>query len=172
MAALTATEDASFFSNSGIDPRGVARGAWGAVTGNADVGGATLEQQLAKILYTGGSSGPLQIVEQLALAEKLDRRYSKDEILRLYLSTVYFGDGAYGLDAAARAYFGLTPAQLDWAQASLLAGLVQAPSAYDPLTHLALARQRQVQVLGRLVATGHLTAQQAAGIARQPLRLR
>jgi len=169
--ALTATEDASFFSNHGLDVKGLVRGAYGTVTGASDAGGATLEQQLAKILYTGGRSGPAQVAEQLALAVKLDQHYSKTTILRLYLSTVYFGDGAYGLDQAAEHYFSRTPAELDWPQASLLAGLVQAPSAYDPVTHLALAKKRQQHVLDRLVATGHLTQAQAQSVAAAPLGL-
>lgn len=169
--ALVATEDASFFSNRGIAVKGLVRGAYGTVTGAPDAGGATLEQQLAKILYTNGQSGPLQVAEQLALAVKLDAHYSKNTIVRFYLSTVYFGDGAYGLDQAAEHYFGRTPAQLDWPQASMLAGLVQAPSAYDPITHVALAKQRQQHVLDRLVATQHLTQAQARGYFAAPLGL-
>lgn len=169
--ALVATEDATFFSNSGIDPQGLVRGAVGAVTGSPNAGGATLEQQLAKVVYTGGHSGPTQVIEQLVLAEKLNAHYSKAKILQLYLSTVYFGDGAYGLAAAAQHYFGRTPAQLSWAQASLVAGLVQAPSAYDPLQHPQLAKQRQRHVLDRLVATGHLTSTQADTAYAAPLGL-
>lgn len=84
---------------------------------------------------------------------------------------MYFGDGAYGLDQAAEHYFSRTPAQLDWPRASLLAGLVEAPSAYDPLIHLDLAKQRQQHVLNRLVATGHLTQAQSRTFAAAPLGL-
>lgn len=171
VAALTATEDSRFFADHGVDLRGLVRGSLGVVLHRPAAGGATLNQQLAKLLYTGGQSGPRQIVEQLALAVKLDAAYSKEQILRMYLSTVYFGDGATGLAQASQRYFARTPAQLDWAQASMLAGLVQAPSAYDPVHHLTLARQRQRHVLDRLVATGHLTAEQANRVYDEPLGL-
>ena len=172
VASLVATEDASFYSNSGVDVRGVARGAWGAVRGATDAGGATLEQQLAKVLYTGGRSGPAQVAEQLVLSVKLAQHWTKSQILQMYLSTVYFGDGAYGLDAASRHYFGVDESRLSWAQASVLAGLVQAPSAYDPLVHLTLAKQRQRDVLDRLVAVHALSAAQADAAYAAPLDLR
>jgi len=89
----------------------------------------------------------------------------------MYLSAVYFGHGFYGLPAAARGYFATAPADLSWAQASMLAGLVQAPSAYDPYAHLDLARRRQRHVLDQLVATGTLTASQADTAFAAPLGL-
>ena len=107
----------------------------------------------------------------MTLAVKLDAAYSKQQILEMYASTVYFGGGFYGLTAAACGYFGQTPARLTATQATLLAGLPQAPSAYDPLTHLDLARSRQQHVLARLVATHALAANQAADIVRSPLGL-
>ena len=167
--ALVATEDSRFTSNSGLDARGVVR-ALSAPIGGGSGGGATLEQQLAKRLYTPRDTAR-DMVEDAFLALKLAHTYSKDQILRMYLSDVYFGHGFYGLDAAAHGYFGRAPGRLDWAQASLLAGLVQAPSAYDPLVHLAAARARQRHVLDRLVATRHLSATQAASVYHQPLHL-
>jgi hypothetical protein len=83
----------------------------------------------------------------------MDAGYSKNDVLRMYLADVYFGHGFYGLPAAAHGYFGVTPAQLSWSQASMLAGLVQAPSAYDPIDHLYAGRLRQRHVLNRPVAT-------------------
>ncbi|HMA46658.1 MAG TPA: biosynthetic peptidoglycan transglycosylase, partial [Frankiaceae bacterium] len=171
VAALVATEGSRFYHHHGVDPRGAVRGMLGPLVGG-DGGGATLDQQLVKIFYTGGRRGLVDRVEQVALAVKLDARFSKDEILRLYLDTVYFGHGFYGVTAAARGYFGRDPARLTWAQASLLAGLVQAPSAYDPLAHLAAARARQRHVLDRLVATGRLSRPQADAVAADPLGLR
>lgn len=105
------------------------------------------------------------------LALKIDHAYPKPVILRDYLSTVYYGNGYYGLTAAAQGYFGTTPSRLSWAQASLLAGLVQAPSAYDPVRHWTAARERQHQVLARLVATGVMTSAQAEATYAAPLRL-
>lgn len=172
-AALTATEDARFTSNAGIDPAGVARWARGVATGSSgDTGGATIEQQLAKMLYTDGHRQPVDQLEQVALAVKLNADYSKPELLRMYLDTAYFGHGYYGITAAAHGYFHRSPARLDWQQAALVAGLVQAPTAYDPLRHRSLARARRAHVLTRLAATGHITASQAAHLNRSPLGLR
>ncbi|MEU0383221.1 biosynthetic peptidoglycan transglycosylase [Streptomyces chartreusis] len=169
-AALVATEDARFRHNPGIDPVGVLRALveWARGHGG-DGGGATIEQQLAKMLYTDGQRTRRDQLEQVALAVKLAHAYPKSEILRMYLSTAYFGQGYYGLDAAAHGYFGESPAQLDWPRAALLAGLVQAPSAYDPLHHPALARQRRAEVLGRLQAVGDLTPRQVKAFAAAPL---
>jgi penicillin-binding protein 1A len=171
--AVVATEDSRFRDHPGVDPFGVARVVLNPVFSfaAADPGGATLEQQLAKVLWVP-SGGLLDKAEQMELALKLDRSYGKDQILRMYLAAVYFGHGFYGLPAAARGYFGLEPAALSWGQAALLAGLVQAPSAYDPMTHLNLARARQRHVLNRLVATGVLTRAQADGAWAAPLHLR
>jgi transglycosylase-like protein len=160
-AALTATEDHRFYSEPGIDPFAVGRVVLGRVTGKPDQGGATLYQQLAKMLYTGGRSGPLVETEQVLLGIKLDLAFSKAQIMRMYASVAYFGHGYYGLAQASCGYFGRPPALLSWAQAAMLAGLVQAPSADDPITNLANARARQSHVLGRLVATGALTRAQA-----------
>jgi membrane peptidoglycan carboxypeptidase len=168
--AVVATEDSRFYSHHGVDPLGVLRAAVSAVSGSQhDFGGATLDQQLAKNLYTSNSLTAK--VEQVVLSFKLEARYSKAQILEMYLSEVYFGHSYYGLAAAARGYFGVAPADLSWAQASVLAGLVQAPSAYDPYTHRALAKSRQRHVLDRLVATKALTAEQADTAYRAPLNL-
>ena len=171
--ALIATEDSQFRTNVGIDPAGVLRWARGTVTGaTVDTGGATIEQQLAKMLYTGGRRQPVDQVEQVGLALKLNADFSKAQILRMYLDTAYFGHGYYGLAAASEGYFGTSPELLDWQQAALLAGLVQAPSAYDPTVHPSLALSRRAHVLSRLAATGSLTAEQASKLKATPLGLR
>jgi membrane peptidoglycan carboxypeptidase len=170
-AALIATEDSRFYDTPGIDPVSLVRVAATAVTGG-NPGAATLEQQLAKQLYTGARAGGITTkAEQVGLAVKLDLAYSKQQILQMYAAVVYFGHGYWGLDAASHGYFGLAPQQLTWGQAALLAGLVQAPSAYDPVTHPDLAHTRQQHVLGRLVATGQLTPSAAAAAAAEPLNL-
>ena len=170
-ASLVATEDHRFYSEAGIDPFAIARVTAGYLTGKPDQGGATLYQQLAKILYVPGPSGVLGKGEQMLLGIKLALSYPKAKILQMYSDVAYFGDGYYGLQAASCGYFGVTPAALTWPQAALLAGLVQAPSAYDPLAHPALARAREAHVLGRLAATGTLTRAQAERAYRQPLHL-
>lgn len=172
-AALVATEDSRFYSHHGLDTLGVLRAGLGALNpGGTDSGGATLDQQLAKNLYTGGASSTWDKVQQAGLALKLDHTYAKVAILEMYTQVAYFGHGYYGLAAASCGYFGLGPDLLDWAQSTLLAGLVQAPSAYDPVTHPDLARSRQSAVLTRLVDTGTLSAAGAATIAGTAWRLR
>jgi membrane peptidoglycan carboxypeptidase len=159
--ALEATEDHRFNSEPGIDPLAFARAGAAALTGQGDQGGATLYQQLAKMLYTPGRTGWRVAPEQVALAVKLKFSYSGPEILRLYTDVAYFGNGFYGLAAASCGYFGAGPSQLSWPQAALLAGLVQGPSLDDPLTNPVNARAREVHVMGRLVAVGTLTQAEA-----------
>lgn len=170
--ALVATEDSRFYSDNGLDVAGMLRAASSPLHPGADQGGSTLDQQLAKQLYTAGESAFGDKIEQAGLAIKLDDRYSKQQILEMYTATVYFGHGFYGLAAASCGYFGVTPTGLSAAQASLLAGVLQAPSDYDPLTNPELARSRQRHVLDRLVATRVLTTTQADAVFAAPLRLR
>ena len=169
--ALIATEDSRFWQTPGIDPVSTLRAGLATVTGNIDTGAATVEQQLAKNLYFPQNDGVLSKVKEAELSLKLDTHYSKNDILRMYLAEMYFGHGFYGLPAAAHGYFGVTPAQLSWAQASMLAGLVQAPSAYDPIDHLSTGRLRQRHVLNRLVATKVLSRAQADAAFAAPLGL-
>jgi penicillin-binding protein 1A len=169
--AIVAAEDAGFYSNHGIELPALARAIWGQVIG-VDEGGSTITQQLAKVLYTSGDTSAVSRVVQVALALKLEGHYSKQAILSMYLSAIYFGHGYYGILAASEGYFGVTPDQLTWAQASLLAGLPQAPSLLDPLVNLDLATARQAYVLHRLVVTGVLTQQEANGASVAPLGLR
>ncbi len=167
--ALLATEDSRFYSDPALDPQGTARALWGLVSHNPNEGGATIEVQLAKMLYTPGRSDPVALAEQVALAFKLDWAFTKKQILAMYLDAAYFGDGAYGVTQAAQHYFGRSPSALTWGQASLLAGLVQAPSAYNPAHHLSMALLRRNHVLDRLVAVGALTSSQAQAIQNRPL---
>ncbi len=170
-AALVATEDAHFYSHHGVDPRALARNALAVLTGSStDPGGATLDQQLAKQLYFGGKAGgPWTTLQQLVIGMKIDAGYPKRQILELYAAVVYFGNGYYGLTAAAQGFFHRTPDELDWGQAAMLAGLVQAPSADNPVADPARARARQHVVLGRLVDVGALTPAQARAAAAAPL---
>jgi len=166
--SLLATEDSRYYSDPALDPQGVARAVWGVITSNGNDGGATIELQLAKMLFVPGTS-PAQQLRQVGVAFRLDQRFTKKKILGLYLDAAYFGDGAYGIVQASLHYFGVAPGNLSWSQASMLAGLVQAPTDYDPHGHLHLARQRQAHVLARLVATGKLTAGEATRIWSAPL---
>jgi membrane peptidoglycan carboxypeptidase len=168
--SLVATEDKRFYSEPGIDLFAVGRVGLAYVTGHGLQGGATLYQQLAKLLYTRGRSSTSDEAEQVALAVKLYLTYTRQQILQMYAEVVYFGHGYYGLAAASCGYFGVRPAGLSWPQAAMLAGLVQGPSLDDPLTHPANARAREVHVVGRLVATGKLTPAQGRAALAVPLR--
>jgi membrane peptidoglycan carboxypeptidase len=171
--ALIATEDERFRSNSGIDVIGLMRAIpYDATHLSLAQGGSTLTEQLAKNLWLGGNDGRVGAkLRDMALALKLDHAYSKNEILDAYLNTAYFGQGAYGIAAASRRYFGVTPAALSDEQATVLVGLVQAPSSYDPYTHPAAARRRQISVLRSLVRVGRLRAAGAAKLLAEPLQL-
>jgi membrane peptidoglycan carboxypeptidase len=167
--SLEATEDHRFNSEPGIDPLAIGRVISSYAAGRGDQGGATLYQQLAKMLYTPGQTGFMAEAEQIALAVKLKLSYSGPEILRLYSDVAYFGHGFYGLAAGSCGYFGLRPDQMSWPQAALLAGLVQAPTAYDPLTYPARGLARERHVVGRLVAVGALSQAQADRYLAVPL---
>lgn len=168
-AALEATEDHRFATEPGIDPFGAGRFVSGVVRGHGDQGGSTLYQQLAKMLYTPGQTGLTAKTEQVALAVKLKYSYSGAEILRLYSDVAYFGHGFYGLANASCGYFGVQPAQLSWPQAALLAGLVQAPSADDPISHPAAGLAREQHVLGRLVSVGAISQASEDAYLKVPL---
>lgn len=172
--AVVATEDERFYRHQGIDLLGVARALpYDLVHLSFAQGASTITEQLAKNLYLGGNDrNPWRKLEDAAVAVKLEDRYTKAQILDSYLATSYFGDGARGLAAASEHYFGIPPRRLDAAQASLLAGLIKAPSVYDPRTHPGRARSRQVEVLRSLVRQGDLATSQAAAVLTRPLPVR
>jgi penicillin-binding protein 1A len=169
--SLVATEDHRYYSEPGVDIYAIARVIASQITGRGDQGGATLFQQLAKMLYTPGQSGFSVEVKQVMLGIKLDLAYSKAKVLRMYANVAYFGHGYYGLAQASCGYFGTTPAGLTLPEAATLAGLVQGPSADDPIAHYARGRAREAHVLGRLVATGQITQAQSTAAYAQRLRL-
>jgi penicillin-binding protein 1A len=167
--ALQATEDHRFASEPGIDPVAVARVFYSYLSGRGDQGGATLYQQLAKLLYTPDQAGLAAKAEQVALAVKLKYGYSEAEILRLYADVAYFGHGFYGLENASCGYFGVQPGQLSWPQAALLAGLVRSPSIDDPLTYPAAGLAREQHVIERLVSVGAIRKAQARTYLAVPI---
>jgi len=169
--ALVATEDHRFYSNPGVDPLAIARLFAGELIGHSDQGGSTLEQQLAKNLYTPGRSGISVEAEQVALAIKLNVSYTKAQILQMYAEVAYYGNNYYGLRAASCGYFGTEPAQLSWPEAAFLAGVVNAPTIDDPRTNPLNARARETHVVGRLVAVGDLTPAQGKLVLGQRLNL-
>jgi membrane carboxypeptidase/penicillin-binding protein PbpC len=169
--ALVATEDHRFYADPGVDPVALVRVAASWITGHTDGDGSTIDQQLAKNLYTSGHSSFPQIIEQMTLAVKLNRGYSRAEILRLYAEIAYYGHGYYGLQEASCGYFGRTPAHLTVVQAAMLAGAVNAPTYDDPLVYPARARARLVHVIDRMAAVGYLTKAQQDAALNAPLGL-
>jgi penicillin-binding protein 1A len=171
-AAIVSTEDENFERNVVFDVSvGAGRAAIASLGASEDPGGSTIAQQLAKALYPDGG-GIGATLERIGLGAKLSLAYSHERILSMYLNAIYYGNGYWGDVAAARGYFGVSPRRLTWGEAAMLAGLPQAPSAYDPKAHYRLARARQRQVLDQLVANGHLTARQASRAFREPVPLR
>ena len=167
--ATIATEDRTFYDNSGVDYRRLAIAIAYDLTHRAStLGGSTITQQVVKndVLDTeeAQSRTVSRKFRELLLAEEMERRYTKQQILELYLNTINYGNGAYGAEAAAETYFQVHASELSWAQASFLAGLPQAPSDYDPFgtpDEFAAAKARWRQVLDSLVAVGNLSGTQA-----------
>lgn len=164
--ATLATEDANFYRHPGVDVKGIARALWINVRGGEVVaGGSTITQQVARNLLLD----PQQRAERTlhrklresVLALELTRRYSRDEVLALYLNQTYYGNLAYGVGAAARAYFGKGASELTLAECAMLAGLPQAPAQYDPLSNPAAAKARQRIVLDLMVRHGYLSQAEA-----------
>ena len=176
--ATVATEDASFYSNRGINVRGLIRAAVeNVVPGRGGLfqgsGGSSITQQLVKnVLIPEEDRYERNVdrkVREAVLAVEITRRYSKDQILEWYLNEISYGNRAYGIAAAAQRYFGVPPAQLTLAQASLLAGIPQQPVAYDPLLYFAAAKARQGQVLDLMVRHGQVSAAEADAARVEPL---
>ncbi|WP_298804960.1 transglycosylase domain-containing protein [uncultured Pseudokineococcus sp.] len=163
--AIIAAEDRSFYENRGVSPTGIARAFVSNLRGNATQGGSTITQQYVKNYYTGDDTQSLQRkVREAFIALKVDNELDKDQILTDYLNTIYFGRGAYGVQEAAQAYFGVDVGQLTTAQAALLAGIVPAPSAYDPAVDPEAAERRWEYVVDGMVETGAVTQAERDGL--------
>ncbi len=134
-------------------------------------GGSTITQQLAKNLFLSPRRTYVRKLEEVVYAVWLEQRFSKDEILELYLNRVYFGGGTYGVEAASRRYFGKSSRFVTLSQAALLAGLLKAPSRYSPRRSVKLASARVDEVLENMVQAGYLSPEQAHMASQQPLRL-
>ncbi|HEX2769106.1 MAG TPA: transglycosylase domain-containing protein, partial [Geobacteraceae bacterium] len=171
--ALVATEDTRFYSHRGLDYRGLARALYRNVrSGKILEGGSTLTQQLAKVLFLTPERSYMRKIKEMALALKIEQRYTKQEILTLYLNQIYFGSGAYGVEAAAQTYFGKPVKDLALAECALLAGIPRSPKYYSPFTSRESAFSRRAHVLNRLVATGTITEAQAREASRMPFPTR
>ncbi|HEX9115872.1 MAG TPA: transglycosylase domain-containing protein, partial [Anaerolineae bacterium] len=180
--ATIATEDPNFYTHPGVDPVGLARAVYYAVRDrdiSAGPGGSTITQQLVKLVYLSSEKSVTRKIKEAVLAAEITRRYSKDTVLQIYLNEIYYGNLAYGIEAASETYFGKHASDLDLAQAAMLAGLPQAPAYYDPYTKLwtagsqpGIVKQRQSAVLRLMVEHGYITAEQADAAWQEPLTLR
>ena len=172
--ATIAAEDASFYDNPGFDIRAVMRAAYQWVrTGAPQSGASTITQQLVKNTLLGPEQTAERKVKEAFLAMELTRRYSKDQILEMYMNEISYGNRAYGIEAAAETYFGKQARDLSLAEASLLAGLPQAPSYYDPLHNPSAALARRDEVLHALRRSRDITATQyALAVRDRSLHLR
>src|SRR5437762_504438 len=170
--ATTAAEDASFYDNPGFDVRAVLRATYQWVrSGSPQSGASTITQQLVKNTLLGPEQTAERKIKEAFLAMELPRRYSKDQILEMYMNEILYGNRAYGVEAAAETYFGKPAKDLTLAEASLLAGLPQAPSYYDPYTNLPAAKDRQSYVLDQMVRTGAISEADRAGAASASIKL-
>jgi penicillin-binding protein 1A len=153
--AALAAEDQNFYGHGGIDPAALARAALRNITGHRE-GGSTITQQLAKINYAGSRRTLFRKFREALYTLKLEQKYTKDELLERYLNQAYFGDGTYGIAAAAEATFGVAATSLTPAQAALLTGRIRGPESRDPRTHARLATARRNVVLGIMHGRGWL----------------
>ncbi|HET9847511.1 MAG TPA: transglycosylase domain-containing protein [Candidatus Dormibacteraeota bacterium] len=171
--ASIAIEDRSFYQNNGVDVGGIVRAAVADYSQHhITQGGSTISQQLVKQLFIGPHPAPTiqRKLKEAILAMDLNRRYTKDQILELYLNTIYYGSQSYGVEAAARAFFHTNAHDLTLAQAAMLAGLPQAPTQNSPVINLTTAKQRQAEVLNAMVAQKMITRTQAISAEQEQLQ--
>lgn len=157
-----AAEDSSFYSHKGIDPVSILRAAWkNFESGHTKQGASTITQQVVKNLLLSPERSFERKAKEAILSYQLETHFSKEEILEVYLNQNFFGNTAYGLRAAARLYFKKEPAELSIAEGAMLAGLLQAPSAYSPLSNMPAAKSRQRYVIGQMLKAGFITKDEA-----------
>lgn len=159
--ALLATEDSRYFEHKGVDPIGLARVVFNTLmTQEVREGASTITMQLARNVFPLAENNYERKIKEIFLSLEIDKQYSKEKILELYLNQVYFGAGAYGIHSAAQVYFHKSPEDLTLSESALIAGLIQAPSRFSPLEHPERAFHRQDEVLGRMKAVGAITQEQ------------
>lgn len=170
--AVIANEDSRFYNHFGIDPIGVARATLVNIRhGSIVEGGSTITQQLAKNLFLTQEQTFTRKLKEALLAIVIERKFSKNEILQAYLNQVYFGEGAYGAEAASQIYFGKRASELTLAESALLAGLPRGPSLYSPYTDINAAMTRRSIVLSGMAKEGYITKEQATAATSEPLQL-
>ena len=160
--AIIAVEDSRFYSHSGFDISGIARATITNVeAGQIEEGGSTITQQLVKNLFLTQEQSFTRKIEELFLAKSMEKNFTKDQILELYLNTIYFGSSFYGIYDASVGYFGVEPKDLTLAESAMLAGLPNAPSLYSPYVDFMLAKKRQLIVIDAMVKSKILTPSEA-----------
>ncbi len=171
--AFVAIEDRRFYEHNGVDPIGLSRALLRDVIGGGSIeGGSTLTQQLAKNLFLTRERTLSRKIQEAILAFWLERRYSKDQILELYLNRVYFGSGAYGVEAAAQKYFGKSARFVTLSEAAVLAGLMKSPTRLAPDHNLAGANERAAQVITAMAEQGHITEAMAKAALANPAQVK
>ncbi|TLM98864.1 MAG: penicillin-binding protein, partial [Actinobacteria bacterium] len=156
--AVIATEDRRFYEHTGVDPIGIGRAVVTDILLRRKAqGGSTITQQYVKQAFVTSEKTLKRKIQEAILAQKVEKQFTKDEILGLYLNTIYFGHGAYGVEAASRAYFGKGVAALDLPQAAMIAGVIKSPGLYSPYLHPEAAKKRRDTVLSQMLAQGYIT---------------
>lgn len=170
--ATIAVEDSRFYSHRGVDPIGVLRALWvNFRAGEVREGASTITQQVARTLFLTRERTFTRKLREAVLAHRIEQRFSKDQILEIYLNQIFYGLNAYGLEAASQLYFGKSVHELTLSEGALLSGLPQAPNRYSPLKDLRLSKQRRQHVLRRMVEEGYITAGQASLAQQESIHL-
>ena len=170
--AFISAEDSRFYSHGGVDLISIVRAfTRNLVAGGIVQGGSTITQQVAKSFFLSPERTYQRKIKEAILAYRIDKSFSKDDILYLYLNQIYLGHGSYGVQAAAETYFGRPAKELTLAECALLAGLPQAPSRYSPVVNPDLAKQRQVYVLKRMAEEGYITPEEAEKAVAEPIEV-
>ena len=170
--AFIAVEDVRFYEHAGVDPKGIMRAVIANITHKGvSEGGSTITQQLAKNAYLTQDRTMKRKIQEVFLALQLERKYTKDEILELYLNQIYFGQGAYGVQAAAKTYFGKNVEDLDLNECAMLAGIPKSPNYFSPLNNLQAAQERKGVVLEQMAKYGYISSSTAAKTKAENLNL-
>ena len=170
--AFIAVEDVRFYEHAGVDPKGIMRAVIANITNKGvSEGGSTITQQLAKNAYLTQDRTLKRKIQEVFLALQLERKYTKDEILELYLNQIYFGQGAYGVQAAAKTYFGKNVEDLDLNECAMLAGIPKSPNYFSPLNNLKAAQERKGVVLDQMSKYGYISSSTATKTKAENLNL-
>jgi len=170
--AILAIEDARFYQHQGVDFVGIMRAALADYrSGGAAQGASTITMQLARNIFLHPRATMQRKIQEILISMQLEKKFTKQEILEFYLNQIYFGSGAYGIEAASETYFGKKASELTLAESAVIAGLPAAPSRYSPQVDMQMAKHRQILVLKRMVDVGYITQAQALNAIRQPLKV-